>query len=132
MSFLLHDIWISYYQMFFLLSDIWIWYWPRTEETAGLESDGGPDILLAGVVLHHDGQTLGVVPRVVHGAAALRVAGDGQGVGDVVGHELAPDGGQGGQVLVLVVALPQDGGGDAEGVRQGRTWHTRGPGGAHT
>ena len=38
-----------------------------------------------------------------------------------MGHELAPDGGQGGQVLVLVVALPQDGGGDAEGVRQGRT-----------
>ena len=38
-----------------------------------------------------------------------------------MGHELAPDGGEGGQVLVLVVALPQDGGRDPEGVRQGRT-----------
>ena len=105
---------------------------PWTKETAWFQSDGGPDVLLAGVVLHHDGQALGVVPSVVHGPAALRVAGDGQGVGDVVGHELAPDGGEGREVLVLVVPLPQDGGRDAEGVRQGRTRQPERSRGANT
>ena len=49
-----------------------------------------------------------------------------------MGHELAPDGGEGREVLVLVVPLPQDGGGDAEGVRQRRTRYPERSGGADT
>ena len=82
--------------------------------------------------MHHDGQTLGVLGAVHGRAAALRVAGDGEGVGDVVGDQLAPDGGERGEVLVPGVPLSQDGGGDEERVSQGRARHPGGPGGAHS
>ena len=66
-----------------------------------------------------------------HGPAALGVAGDGEGVGDVVADQLAPDGGQPGEVLVRVVLLSEDPGGDEQRVRQ-RSGHSGIPGGAHS
>ena len=92
---------------------------PWTKETAWLQSDGRPDVLLAGVVLHDDGQTLLVGLRPEHGLAALGVAGDRKGVGDVVADQLAPDGCEAREVLVRLVLLPQDPGGDKQGVREG-------------
>ena len=104
---------------------------PWSKETAWLQSDGGPDVLLAGVVLHHDGETLLVILLPEHGPATLRVAGDGESVGDVVADQLAPDGGQPSEMLVWVVLLSQDPGRHEQRVRE-RPGHPGLPGGAHT
>ena len=104
---------------------------PWTQEAAWLQSDGRPDVLLAGVVLHHDGQTLLMGLLLEHRSAALGVAGDGESVGDVVADQLAPDGGQPSEMLVWVVLLSQDPGGHEQRVRQ-RPGHSGLPGGAHT
>ena len=92
---------------------------PWTKETAWLQSDGGPDVLLAGVVLHDDGQALLVPLLPQHGPAALGVARDRQCVGDVVAHQLAPDGREASEVLVGLVLLPQDPRGDKQRVGEG-------------
>ena len=92
---------------------------PWSKETAWLQSDGGPDVLLAGVVLHHDGQTLLVPLLPQHGPAALGVARDRKCVGDVVADQLAPDGCEAGEVLVRLVLLPQDPGRDEQRVGEG-------------
>ena len=66
-----------------------------------------------------------------HGLAALGVARDGEGVGDVVADQLAPDGCEASEVLVRVVLLPQDPGGDEQGVREG-SGNPSISGGSHT
>jgi hypothetical protein len=104
---------------------------PGSEQAARLEPDGGPDVLLAHVVPHHHRQALRPGLLVEHRLAAVAVAGDGERVGDVVTDELAPHGGQAGEVLVRRAALLQDAGGDEQGVGEG-AGGPRGPGRAHT
>ena len=94
---------------------------PWTKETAWFQSDGGPDVLLAGVILHDDGQALLVSLRPEHGLAALGEPRDGKGVGDVVADQLAPDGCEPREMLVRLVLLPQDPRGDKQGVWEGST-----------
>ena len=104
---------------------------PWTQEAAWLQSDGRPDVLLAGVVLHNDGQALLMRLLPEHGPAALGVARDREGVGDVVADQLAPDSGEASEVLVGLVLLPQDPAGHEQGVWEGSS-EPRLPGGAHT
>ena len=95
---------------------IWRRILPGTQEAARLESNGWPDVFLTSVVLHHDGQTLLVTLLPQHRLAALGEARERQSVGDVVAHQLTPDGSEGGEVLVRQVLLHQDPGGDEQRV----------------
>ena len=106
-------------------------YSPWTKEAAGLQSYGGPDVLLAGVVLHHDGQTLLMGLLLEHGSAALGVAGDGEGVGDVVADELAPHGSEASEVLVRGAPLLQNSRRHKQGVGK-LTGHSENSGASHT
>ena len=51
-----------------------------------------------------------------HCLAALAVAGDGEGVGDVVADQLTPHGSESSEVFVWCAPLLEDTGGDKEGV----------------
>ena len=53
-----------------------------------------------------------------HRLAALAVAGDGEGVGDVVADQLAPHGSESCEVFVWGASLLEDPGGHKQGVRK--------------
>ena len=66
-----------------------------------------------------------------HCLAALAVAGDGEGVGDVVADQLAPHGSESGEVLVWGASLLENPGGHEQGVRK-LTGHPQNSGTSHT